>query len=285
MEKIPARFSRNIGVLTEKEQGRLLSSRVAVVGLGCTGCAVVEFLARAGVGGFILVDGDRFEETNINRQLYAKYSTLGQFKVEAARNAILEVNPQARIVTHAMFLERENAQMFLESSDLVINGVDDPFTMVIIHRTAETLAKPSVFVLSGAIPFQGVCCIIPAGSSVDYETLMGLPTVNKPLDPKDEIKRELFEKVTKARVFSALGRGAIPGPWVNGRLQGGWVPSFGITSNITSLMATNEAIKVLINRPNLRPVCAPNLIYFDGATSQMTVKRPKEGVLWFQGGF
>ena len=283
--KIPSRFSRNIGVLTEKEQGRLLSSTVAVVGLGCTGCAVVEFLARAGVGGFILVDGDRFEEVNINRQLYAKSSTLGQFKVEAAKNAVIEINPQARIVAHPMFLDCENAQRLLQPSDLIINGVDDPFTMVIIHRTAEALAKPSVFVLSGVIPFQGVCCIIPVGSSVDYETLMGLPTVNKPLEPQEEIKRELFGKVTNARVFSALRRGAIPGPWVDSRLHGGWVPSFGITSNITSLVAANEAIKVLINRPDLHPVYAPDLIYFDGATCTMTVRRAKPGRFWFQGDF
>lgn len=283
--EIPSRFSRNIGVLTEKEQGRLLSSTVAVVGLGCTGCAVVEFLARAGVGDFILVDGDRFEEVNINRQLYAKSSTLGQFKVEAAKNAVLEVNPQARIVAHPIFLECENAQRLLQPSDLIINGVDDPFTMVIIHRTAEALAKPSVFVLSGVIPFQGVCCIIPVGSPVDYETLMGLPTVNKPLEPQKEIKRELFGKVTNARVFSALRRGAIPGPWVDSRLQGGWVPSFGITSNITSLVAANEAIKVLINRPDLHPVYAPDLIYFDGAACKMTVRRAAPGRFWFQGDF
>ena len=66
MINIPQRFSRNIGVLTENEQRQLLSSNVAVVGLGCTGCAVVEFLARVGIGGLILVDGDRFDETNIN---------------------------------------------------------------------------------------------------------------------------------------------------------------------------------------------------------------------------
>ncbi len=285
MKNIPHRFSRNIGILSSEEQSRLFSSNVSVVGLGCTGCMIVEFLARAGVGGFVLIDGDRFDETNINRQLYAKYSTLGQYKVEAAKKAIQDINPSASVAAYPVFLESVKNQHVLQTSDLIVNGVDDPFSMVIIHRIAKTLSKPSVFLLSGVIPFQGVCCVLPVDSAVDYETLMGLPTANQPIDRPLEIKRELFEKITKARLSSALRRGVIPGPWVENRLHGGYIPSFGITSNITSLIAANEAIKVLISRPDLRPVYAPDLIYFDGAECNLTVWRAKPGEFWFQGDF
>lgn len=282
---IPNRLSRNIGVLTEEEQVRLLRSTVAVVGLGCTGCAVVEFLARAGVGGFILIDGDRFDETNINRQIYAKTSTLGEFKAKAARNAIFEINPEACVVEHATFLQPENATTLLQGCDLVVNGVDDPFAMIVLHRTAQVLGKTAIFLLSGCIPFQGVCSTISADGPVDYETFMGLPTAGKQLDHRSEIQQELFEKITKRRVLSALSRGAIPGEWVDGRLRGEWVPSFGPTSNITSLIAANEAIKVLIGRPGLEPVRAPQLIYFDGSSCRMIVQDPQPGVFWFQGDF
>lgn len=256
---VPARFSRNVGILTEEEQSRLQCSTVAIVGLGCTGSAVTEFLARAGVGGFILVDGDRFDETNVNRQLYARSSTLGQFKVDAARAAVLEINPDARVTVESSFLQPETAQAVLQPSDLVVSGVDDPFAMVVLHRTAHALGKTSVFVLSGCIPFQGVCTTIPPDSAVEYEVFMGLPTAGRPLDERRTLSEELFETVTKARVESALRRGAIPGPWVENRRKGGWVPSFGTTSNITALIAAHEGIKVLIQRPSLPPVRAPQL--------------------------
>ena len=285
MTSIPDRFIRNIGVFTEGEQTRLLDSTVAVVGLGCTGCAIVEFLARAGIGGFVLVDGDRFAQSNANRQLYAKSSTLGEFKVNAAKHAVLDINPEARVVAHNVFLEPGNANGFLKDGELIINGVDDPSTMVIIHRTARALAKPSAFVLSGGIPFHGVCCIIPADGAVDYETFMGLPTANESLDACIANKSALFSKITEARVHSALQRGTIPGPWVESRLKGGPSPSFGITSNIISLVAANEVIKTLIKRQDLEPVYAPNLIHFDGARCEMSVRAPESGRFWFQGDF
>lgn len=286
MKSIPLRFARNVGVLTEDEQRQLLLSKVAVVGLGCTGCAVVEFLTRAGIGGLTLVDGDRFEESNINRQLYAKSSTLGQFKVDAARDAVLDINPDAEVVVKPHYLQSEDDGEMFHNVDLIINGVDDPYGMVIIHRVAKVLSKPSVFLLSGVVPFQGVCCVIPPNGLVDYETLMGLPTRGRALENPEEIKQELFEKITKARVHSSLHRGAISGNWVDDRLRkGGGVPSFGVTSNITSLVAAGEAIKVLIKRPGLEPVIAPDLIYYDGATCQMYTKHAKADKLWFQGDF
>lgn len=285
MVKTPRRFSRNLGVLSEDEQLRLLASTVAIVGLGCTGCAVTEFLVRAGVGGFILIDADRYDETNLNRQLYARISTIGQFKVLAARSAILDVNPDAAVKTHTAFLTPENAEELLRPCNLIINGLDDPFSMIVLHRTAKVLGKASVFLLSGCIPFQGVCTTLPVDGDVEYEALMGLPTFGKPLAPYGETKRRLFETVTKARVHSALRRGAIHGEWVEERLKGGAVPSFGATSNITAILAAIEAIKTLIQRRDLLPVRAPELIFFDGAHCEMTVRTPPPGEYWFQGDF
>jgi molybdopterin/thiamine biosynthesis adenylyltransferase len=285
MKKIPYRFIRNIGILTEEEQNRLFTSTVSIVGMGCTGCAILEFLARSGVSSFTLIDGDRFEETNINRQLYAKSSTIGQFKVEAAKEAVLDINPNADVTAHPYFLESENDRKIFESSDLIVNGVDDPFSMVVLHRIAKTLSKPSIFLLSGVIPFQGICSAISAKGDIDYETFMGIPIPKKSLDPPQEVKKKLFEKINNDRALSGLRRGAIPGNWVRERIKGGWAPSFGITSNITSLIAANEAIKVLINRTGLSPVYAPDLIYFDGATCNMSIKRAEPGKFWYQGDF
>jgi molybdopterin/thiamine biosynthesis adenylyltransferase len=282
---IPTRFSRNIGILSDEEQSCLLASTVAVVGMGCTGCAATEFLARVGVGGFILIDGDTFDETNLNRQLYARVSTLGQCKAIAATAAVMDVNPDARVIAHPCFLAESNAEKLLTGADIVINGLDDPFTMVVLHRTARHMNIPSVFLLSGCVPFQGVCTTFPADSPVDYESVMGLPTRGSPLESPEVIRAELFKKITSARVHSALRRGALPGPWVERRLGGGWMPSFGATSNIVAIVAATEAVKMLIHRKSLPPVRAPELIVFDGAACSMTIAKPPEGSSWFQGNF
>jgi molybdopterin/thiamine biosynthesis adenylyltransferase len=283
---IPPRFNRNLGILTPDEQERLLCTTVCVVGLGCTGCAVTEFLARAGIGAFVLVDGDRFEESNINRQLYARVSTVGEFKAEAAKKAVRDINPDAQVTAHSEFLSPTNAAQIIESADVVINGLDDAYTMVVLHRTARAFGKPSVFLLSGCIPFQGICTILPADSHVEYETFMSLPSKGLPLEPAEPLRALLFEKVTKARIQSALRRGAIPGDWVERRMRGtGSVPSFGPTSNITAILAALETIKLLIRRPGLSPVCAPDIFYFDGAKGRMEVRTPKSNSNWFQGDF
>ncbi len=88
-----ARYQRNLGSLGPEGQGRLLASHALVVGLGGLGGHVVEQLARCGVGQITGMDPDVFDETNLNRQLLATSSSLGQRKVEAARERVTLVNP------------------------------------------------------------------------------------------------------------------------------------------------------------------------------------------------
>ncbi|MBI5623011.1 MAG: ThiF family adenylyltransferase [Elusimicrobia bacterium] len=98
---VPKRYDRNIGTLGLEGQARLLVSRVLVVGLGGLGGHVVESLARLGVGAIEGVDGDSFDETNLNRQIYCEMSNLGQMKAEAARALVAHVNPAVEFVPHA----------------------------------------------------------------------------------------------------------------------------------------------------------------------------------------
>jgi molybdopterin/thiamine biosynthesis adenylyltransferase len=279
-------FVRNIGILSEKEQLKLRKTVVAIVGMGCTGSIVAEFLARLGVGGFILIDGDRFEYSNVNRQIHAVFGSIGHNKAVISAERILQINPDAQVEPISEYLNIDNAEQILKNSDFVVNGVDDPLSMIILHRTARYLKKHSTFILSGCVPFQGICSIIEYNNPVDYETFMGLPTKDRPIKDMRSSKKELFELITKARLNNALKRGAINGPWVTDRLNGGPMPSYGITSNIVGLIAAHETVKAIICRSGLRYVNAPNLLYFDGAKSTLDIKVPgNDNKCWFQGDF
>ena len=93
------RYLRN-GILEDEEQEILKSKKVAVIGCGGLGGYVVEMLARLGVGHLVLCDGDRFDETNLNRQLLAKEDNLGISKVLEAAKRVLEINSHVRMTVH-----------------------------------------------------------------------------------------------------------------------------------------------------------------------------------------
>lgn len=104
---------------------KLMSAKVAVFGIGGVGCYVVEALARAGIGSFLLVDGDVFEESNLNRQLYALRSTLKKDKVEVAKERILDINPKAEVLTKKMFyLPNTQDEIDFTQYNYIVDAID-----------------------------------------------------------------------------------------------------------------------------------------------------------------
>ena len=112
-------------VLIGKERvEKLQNSKVAIFGIGGVGSYVVEGLARAGIGSFILIDKDVVDETNINRQIIATKKTIGIPKVEVARQRILDINPNAKIEIREEFFLPESIDFFDKKIDYVIDCVD-----------------------------------------------------------------------------------------------------------------------------------------------------------------
>lgn len=119
------RFARTRMLLGDKGMSKLASATVMVAGVGAVGGYCVEALARAGVGHFILIDFDVFEESNINRQLLATTATLGQKKVLVAKDRILSINPQAVVETKDVFINDETiSDLFAYRPDFVIDAID-----------------------------------------------------------------------------------------------------------------------------------------------------------------
>lgn len=117
-------FSRTELLIGKNGIDKLQNAKVAIFGIGGVGSYVMEGLARAGVGSFILVDKDEVDESNINRQIIATHKTIGMPKVEIAQKRILDINPNANIDIRKIFFTPESEDFFDEAIDYVIDCVD-----------------------------------------------------------------------------------------------------------------------------------------------------------------
>lgn len=121
---VPERYIRNMDTLSSGDQQRLLGSTVCVVGVGGLGGSVAEMLARIGVGGLRLVDGDHFEESNLNRQRFADAASLDKPKVQIARESIAAINPAVEVTALTENLTADNGPAIIGDADIAIDCLD-----------------------------------------------------------------------------------------------------------------------------------------------------------------
>lgn len=118
-------FSRTQFLLGSEGMARLQKARVAVFGLGGVGGYVVEALARSGVGALDLIDHDTISITNINRQILATWNTIGQDKVQAAKERVLSINPQLQVNAMKTFYGPDTAKDFdFSQYSYVVDAID-----------------------------------------------------------------------------------------------------------------------------------------------------------------
>lgn len=136
---------RTAALLGESAIQKLNSARVIVFGVGGVGSYTVEALARAGVGSITLVDADTVAPSNINRQLIALHSTIGQDKVMVAQGRILDINPEAKVTTKKQFVMPEDIPAILsEGFDYVIDAIDSVKTKVALAVYCEENKIPLI---------------------------------------------------------------------------------------------------------------------------------------------
>lgn len=118
-------FSRTELLVGAETIKRYRESRVAVFGIGGVGGYVVEALARSGIGTLDLIDNDTVSLTNINRQIIATHSTVGRYKVDVAKERVLDINPQATVNVYRTFYLPETAAQFnFYQYDYVVDAID-----------------------------------------------------------------------------------------------------------------------------------------------------------------
>ncbi len=124
---------------------RLSSSRVAVFGIGGVGGFTVEALARSGVGAIDLIDHDKVCLTNINRQIIATHKTVGKYKVDAAAERILEINPDCKVTAHKIFYMPDTQDGFdFSPFDYIVDAIDTVTGKLLIAENAVECGVPVI---------------------------------------------------------------------------------------------------------------------------------------------
>ncbi|MBQ4484035.1 MAG: tRNA threonylcarbamoyladenosine dehydratase [Prevotella sp.] len=144
-------FTRTELLLGQEAMKRLRASRVVVFGVGGVGGYVVEVLARSGVGTITMVDPDRVNLSNLNRQIVALHSTVGQLKVEVMAERIRDINPDCEVQTFPLFYLPENAaEIDLAQFDYVVDCIDTVKAKMEIIRRCHRLQVPVISSMGAA---------------------------------------------------------------------------------------------------------------------------------------
>jgi len=199
--QLDQRYARNGATLSSEDQLCLHRARVCQFGLGGLGGSLLEMLARMGFGrqgfGWLrAADGDVFEASNLNRQLFCQESTLGRPKAEAAAERIQAVNSEIDLTTHAISIAPEHMAEFMQGADIVLDALGD---------------LPSKLALRGAARLTGLPVITAAVAG-----WTGFITTLLPTDSSDGLLQALFSQGEGAE--NALGTLA-PSVWLIATLQ------------------------------------------------------------------
>jgi len=176
------RYARHI-VLAEiggLGQARLIAARVLVIGAGGLGAPLLQYLAAAGIGTLGVIDHDRVDLSNLQRQVIHRTADIGVSKVESARRALLDINPEVEVIAHDERLTADNARRIVDGYDIVADGSDNFATRYLLNDVCFHLKK--ILVSAAILRFDGqistykawqgaghpcLRCIFPAAPSED----------------------------------------------------------------------------------------------------------------------
>ena len=137
-------FSRTELVIGKEGLEKLSNAKVAIFGLGGVGSFVLEGLVRAGIGNFVLIDDDRICLTNLNRQILATRKTVGQAKVEVAKQRIFDINPNANVEIYQEFFMPETEGILDNSIDYIVDCIDTVTAKIELVVRADKLNIPII---------------------------------------------------------------------------------------------------------------------------------------------
>lgn len=138
------RYSRNVNTLSIEENDNLKNLKVCVVGCGGLGGYVIEELGRLGIGYIKAVDGDVFDESNLNRQLLSSIDNLGCSKAEAAEKRMERINPLIKVAPVQQRLNMDNGLDIINGHDVVVDALDNIESRLALEELAEKAGIPLV---------------------------------------------------------------------------------------------------------------------------------------------
>jgi ThiF family len=235
-------FSRNIGWITEAEQGRLASSRVAIAGLGGVGGAHLLTLARMGVGRFNIADFDTFDIVNFNRQVGATVSTLGRPKIDVLSEMASDVNPGVQLRKFPQGIQPDTLDHFLEEVDVYVDGLDF-FAFEARRTTFAACEKRGIPAVTAAPLGMGTALLVFGPGGISFEDYFGFADCNSELDMAINflvgLSPAMLQRgyvVDMSRIDLAARRG----------------PSSGAACQLCAGVAAVETLKLLLGRKGIR---------------------------------
>lgn len=182
MKELPAltrdeikRYSRQILLpeISMRGQQKLKNASVLLVGVGGLGSPVALYLAAAGVGKIGLVDADRVDLSNLQRQVIHSTANEGMLKVESARQRIHEINPDIQVETFPVRIDRTNAEEISSAYDVIVDGTDNIPSRYLLNDLAVLSGKP--FVYGSIYRFEGQASVFGAKDGPCYRCLFPEP--------------------------------------------------------------------------------------------------------------
>jgi adenylyltransferase/sulfurtransferase len=169
------RYSRHLIIpdVGMSGQKRLKNSKVLIVGAGGLGSPALLYLAAAGVGTLGVIDFDVVDESNLQRQIIHRQSSLGKPKVESAAETVREINPLIDVVVHNTALDRDNIMDIFSQYDLILDGTDNFATRYMVNDAAVLLGKP--YVWGSIYRFDGQASVFWAEHGPCYRCLYPEP--------------------------------------------------------------------------------------------------------------
>ncbi len=225
--------SRQMSIVTRSEQEKFKDAKVTVIGCGGIGGETIEMLARMGVGELILVDKDAFDLSNLNRQTLASIKDLGLDKSAVAKEKVRLINPYVKVTTFNKHIDQTNINKVIETSDIVIDALDNVLTRVIVSRAAK---EKGIAYIHGAIHGTlGQITVFLSNSEKTYEEMFNLPSIGK------ELNEEVIESLKN--------------------VTSGVPPVIGPTPNLIGCLEAFEAYKIITGIGKV--TVAPKILTFD----------------------
>ena len=244
-------FSRNIGWVTDAEQGKLRNCRVAIAGLGGVGGVHLLTLARLGIGRFNIADFDVFDLVNFNRQVGATMSALDRPKLDVMTEMLRDINPEVELNTFPKGVQAENLDAFLEGVDIYVDGLDF-FVFDARRKTFAACEAKQIPVVTAAPLGLGAALLVFGPGGMPFEDYFGF-------DGCDEMEMAIRFLVGLSPAM--LQRGYVADMTrVNLAERRG--PSCIAACQICAGVAAIEVLKLALGRPGVK--LAPWGSQFDG---------------------
>ncbi len=161
---VPERYQRNMGTIGNAGQLKLLQSAVAVIGLGGLGGLAAQLLARMGVGKLIIVDGDTFADSNLNRQVFATGKNIDESKAEVTASLLHNINSATEVVLSRSYARQDNLPELLADANVALDCLD---SIPARFDLQQACSKMNIIMVHGAVAgFMGQLAVIRPGENL-----------------------------------------------------------------------------------------------------------------------